>query len=549
VVSRRLVISLVVVLAALVIVAILLAGVYPGSKPVATKKTTVIYASLSEMTGADPSIEFSNSVLWMPLVYDLLLYYDPLNNTFIPGLAVNYTHSSDGLVWTFTLRKDAKFHDGSPVTAEAVKFSVERVKMLGMGAAFIWDPVDRVEVVDNYTVRFYLKYPAPLDVIVASAYGAYIINPKVVEWAGASNITDSKITDWFNKGNSAGSGAYKLVEWDPEREVVFEKNPDWWGWRLTNYPLSSPKAPDVFVVKIVKDSVTQERLVLTGEINIAEYVPLEDVETLKSNPNVYVVVKPSFQNLLILFNTKKPPLDNPLVRLAIAYAIPYDDIVRVARSGFARVSSGCVPYGMWGHIEGLQYEYNLTKARELLEKAGYSQGIGRTLVLTYTAGDVYEAKAAELIKVSLAQIGIDVEIRPMSWEEQWSLAQRGYEDPSAAQDILMYYWWPSYITPYDFLFNNFHSAAKSSGFGLAYYTNPEFDKILDEAHSYEGIDRVKSLELYRQAQLILYNEAPGVCLYDQYDVRVATKNVENLENAINPAYPTVVFAQALYVES
>ncbi len=513
------------------------------------RRTVVIYAATSEMTGADPSIEFSNSVLWLPLVYDLLLYYDPINNRFIPGLAINYTHSSDGLEWTFILRKDAKFHDGSPITAEAIKFSIERVIKLGMGPAFIWDPVDRIEVINNYTIKFYLKYPAPLDSIVASAYGAYIINPKVVSWANATNITDPKINKWFNNGNSAGSGAYKLVKWDPEHEVILEKNPDWWGWKLSNYPLSSPKAPDIFIVKIIKDAVAQERLVRAGEINIAQSIPLEDIESLKNEPKLQIVIKPSFQNLMILFNTKKPPLDNPLVRLAIAHAIPYDDIVAVARRGFARVSSGCIPYGMWGHVEGLRYEYNLSKAKELLEKAGYPNGIGRKLLLTYTAGDPYEAKAAELIKISLSKINIDLEIRPMSWEEQWSLAQAGYKNPNMSQDILMYYWWPTYITPYDFLFNNFHSGAQATGFGLAYYTNPEFDKILDEAHRYEGIDRARSFELYKQAQQILYKEAPGVCIYDQLDIRIATINIKNLENAINPAYPTVVFAQALSVES
>jgi len=545
-INRR---NLIIITVAIIIIIAISLGYIFFRQQTAVKKTVVIYASLSEMTGADPSIEFSNSILWLPLVYDLLLYYDPINNRFIPGLAINYTHSSDGLEWTFILRKDAKFHDGSPINAEAVKFSIERVMKLGMGPAFIWDPVDRIEVVDDYTIKFYLKYPAPLDSIVASAYGAYIINPKVVSWANATNITDMKINEWFNKGNSAGSGAYRLVKWDPEHEVILEKNPEWWGWKLAGYPLSSPKAPDVFIVKIVKDAVTQERLVTAGEINIAQSVPLEDLESLKNNPKLQVVIKPSFQNLMILFNTKKPPLDNPLVRLAIAHAIPYNDIVNVARSGIARVSSGCIPYGMWGHVEGLTYEYNLTKAKELLAKAGYPNGIDRKLLLTYTAGDVYEAKTAELIKISLSKIGIDLEVRPMSWEEQWSLAQRGYSDPNAAQDILMYYWWPTYITPFDFLFNNFHSAAQSTGFGLTYYTNPEFDRILEEASKYEGIDRAKSFELYRQAQQILYDEAPGICIYDQLDVRVATINIKNLENAINPAYPTVIFAQALSVES
>ncbi len=510
------------------------------------KKTMVIYASLSEMTSADPSTEFSNSILWLTLVYEPLIWYDPLQDKFIPALAESWESNENGTVWTFHLRKDAVFHDGTPVTAEAVKASIERTIALGQGAAFIWDPVDHIEVVDDYTVKFYLRYPAALDKIAASSYGAWIFSPKVAEYAGASNLTDPKVSDWFNAGHDAGSGPYKLVKWDPENEIILEKNPDWWGWKLPDYPLKSDSAPDVFVVKIVKDAVTQERLVLSGDIHIAEYVPLEDVDSLKQNPKVQVVIKPSFQNLLMLINTKKPPLDNVLVRRAIAHAIPYEDIVKIARNGLAEVASGPIPHGMWGHFDNLTYEYNITLAKQLLAQAGYPNGIDRTLLLVYTAGDIYEKRTAEVIKASLAQIGINVEIRPMSWEEQWSLAQSGWENPEAAQDLFIFYWWPTYITPFDFLYNMFSSESKM--FNLCYYENPEFDKLINEAVTLEATDRAKALKLYYQAQKILYEDVPAIPLWDMLDVRVAVNSIGNLDKAINPAYPTVIFAQVLEVK-
>jgi len=510
------------------------------------RKTLVIYASLSEMTSADPSTEFSNSILWMCLVYEPLLWYDPLKNVFIPGLAERWEKSANGTVWTFYLRKNAVFHDGTPVTAETVKFSIERTVALGQGAAFIWAPVKEIKVLDKYTVRFVLKYPAALDAIAASSYGAWIFSPKIVEYAGAANSTDPKVARWFNSGHDAGSGPYKLAKWDPENEVVLEKNEEWWGWKEKNYPLASPKAPDLFVIKIIKDAVTQERLVLSGDIHIAEYVPLEDIPMLKANPRIQVVIKPSFQNLLMLLNTRKPPLDNPLVRRAIAHAIPYKDIVEIAKSGLAKVASGPIPHGMWGHFEDFYYDYNLTLAKELLAKAGYPEGIRRTLTLVYTAGDIYEKRTAEVIASSLAKIGIKVEIRPMSWEEQWALAQSGWENPEGAQDLFIFYWWPTYITPFDYLYNMFHSESKA--FNLCYYENPEFEKLIEEAVTLEGINRTKSLELYHKAQEILYRDVPAIPLWDTLDVRVATVNIGNLDKAINPAYPTVIFAQVLEVK-
>ncbi|MCS7132429.1 MAG: ABC transporter substrate-binding protein [Aigarchaeota archaeon] len=503
--------------------------------PSTTTKSVVVYASLSEMVTADPSTEFSNSILWLCLVYEPLLWYDPLQDKLIPALAESWEASEDGMIWTFHLRKGVVFHDGTPFTAEAVKSSIERTINLGQGAAFIWDPIDRIEVVDDYTVSFILKYPAPMERIVASSYAAWIFSPKT-----------PNTPEWFNEGNDAGSGPYKLVKWDPENEVILEKFEDWWGWKLTSYEMASPNAPDVFVVKIVKDAVTQERLVISGDVSIAQYVPIEDVEKLKENPNLKVVIKPSFQNLLLFINTKKSPLDNVLVRKAIAHAIPYEDIVKVARSGLAHVASGPIPTGMWGHSDDFRYEYNLDEARRLLSEAGYPNGLERTLTLTYTAGDIYEKRTAELIATSLKKIGINIDIRPMSWEEQWALAQSGWENPEGAQDLFIMYWWPTYITPFDFLYNMYHSESKA--FNLAYYENPEFEKLIEEAVYYEGIDEEKALSLYYEAQRIAHEDVPIIPLWDMVDVRVGRAEIGNLDKAINPAYPTVIFAQVLSVE-
>jgi ABC-type dipeptide transport system, periplasmic component len=395
-------------------------------------------------------------------------------------------------------------------------------------------------------VVFYLKYRAPVNKIAAALYASYIFSPKVVEYANASNMTDPKVAEWLNKGNDVGSGPYKLVKWDPENEVILEKFDKWWGWKEPGYPLASSDAPDVFIIKIIKDATTQERMLKAGEIDIAEYIPPETLEEFKKDPNFVVVTQPTFQNLLLLLNTKKPPLDNLLVRKAIAHAIPYEDIVKVARAGLAKVASGPIPYAMWGHFEEFRYEYNLTLARELMAKAGYPGGINRTLLLVYTAGDIYEQRTAELIRSSLAQIGINIEIRPLSWEEQWALAQKGWEDPNAAQDLFIFYWWPDVLSPITYLYGMFSSENKA--FNLCYYENPEFDKLIMEAYKYEGIDPNKALELYRKAQKMLYDDVPAIPLWDMIDFRVAKARIGNLENAMNPSYPTAILAHVLKVK-
>lgn len=536
------------VIAVVVIISIVAGFMIWLRAPSPLPKKVVIYASLSEMTTADPSTEFSNSVMWLPLVYETLVWYDPFKDQFIPGLAERWESDPEGTVWTFYIRNGAKFHDGSPVNAEAVAFSINRTILLGGGAAYIWDPVERIEVIDEYTIRLYLKYPAPLLKIAASPYSAYIFCPNVVKYANATDSVDPKVAEWFNRGNACGSGPYKLIKWDPEFEVVLEKWEEWWGWREPDYPWRSSidKAPDVFIIKVIKDAATQSRMLRAGEIHIAQYVPIEDLELFERDPNFVVVRKPSFQNLIMLINTRKPPLNDTRVRRAIAHAIPYEDIVKLARGGLARVASGPIPYGLWGHFDNLTYTYDLDLAKRLLAEAGYPDGIPRTLTLVYTAGDIYEARTAEIIKASLAKIGINVEIKPMSWEEQWALAQKGWETPEEVQDLFIFYWWPDVLSPITYLYNMFHSESKA--FNLCYYENQTFDAIIIEAYRLEGLNPAKALELYYKAQYILYMDVPAVPLWDMIDIRVATTRIKNLDEAINPCYPTVIFAQKLVVE-
>lgn len=504
--------------------------IFPPS-PRPSKKSVVIYASLTEMVTLDPSTEASNSIMVLCLIYEPLLWYDPLRDEFIPALATGWKCEENGTIWTFYLRRGVIFHDGTPFNATAVKYSVERT--IRLGATYYWDPVDEITVVDEYTVRFKLKYPAPLNIIAASSYFAWIFSPNT-----------PNTPEWFNAGNECGSGPYKLVKWDPEAEVILEKFEDWWGWKETGYPLASPKAPDMFIIKIVKDAVAQETLVKAGDIDIAQNVPAESVEALKANPNLQVILSPSFQQCLVMLNTRKPPLNNPLVRKAIAHAINYEDIIKIARAGLARVASGPVPYGMPGHFEDFRYEYNLEKAKALLAEAGYPNG-GFKLLLTYTAGDIYEKKTAEIIKSNLAELGIDLEIRAMSWEEQWGLGSAGWENPETVQDMFLFYMWPGLLSPKEFFWWSFYTNALMN---FAYYSNPELETLVDKAFTLEGYDKEKALQLYHKAQEILYEDVPAIPLWDMVDFRVAITRIDNLEKAINPAYPTVIFAQVLNVE-
>jgi peptide/nickel transport system substrate-binding protein len=296
------------------------------------------------------------------------------------------------------------------------------------------------------------------------------------------------------------------------------------------------------VFRKVAEPATRRQLIETGEATITVELPYTDIEALKKNPNVTVYVEPSFQNLIGMFNTRKPPLDNVDVRRALAYAFPYEQVVNTVIGGYGRQSYGMVPFGLWGWSDQLpQYKHDLEKAKQLLEKAGYGQG-GFKLLLTYTAGNEAEKSAAELYKAELAKLNIDLEIRGMPWDSQWEMAKG---DPQNRQDIFVMYWWPDLPSPYSMLFSTFHSEEEPL-FNLAYYNNPEFDRLIDEANELTSTDFAKAEQMFVDAQRLLLEDAASLFIYDREDIWVTVKNLKGFK--FNPAYPTVVFFHQLTLE-
>ncbi|MEM0284712.1 MAG: ABC transporter substrate-binding protein, partial [Sulfolobales archaeon] len=228
--SRRLVVI------AILLVLVLVVGVIVFSTlgRIATPQVKlVVYAYRDSITGIDPSVEFDTGIVVLGVVYEPLVYYNPLTNKFTPALAKNWSKINETF-WIFKLRENVVFHDGTPLTADAVRFSILRTKTIydesGLGPGYIWDSVEDVVVLNSSAVGLRLKYPAPIDLIASSAYGAYIYSPKVLEYSGARDLKDESIRFWFEKGRSLGSGPYYIDYYDPLNEVRLKKFEKWWGW-------------------------------------------------------------------------------------------------------------------------------------------------------------------------------------------------------------------------------------------------------------------------------------------------------------------------------
>jgi peptide/nickel transport system substrate-binding protein len=508
---------------ALVFISILLFG---QLSVFATQTKTAFYALHSDpILNWDPSAEFSNGVIVLNNIYETLLRYNPITGKFTSILATHYFSSKDKRIWTFEIRKNVYFHDGALLDADAVKFSIERTMRLQKNVSYIWNAVDSITVVNKYTVRFELSYPAPMDLIVSSGYGAFIMSPKAV---------NSHLPNWLAKGNEAGTGPYNLTRFKMGDQVVLSAFRYYWrGWKRNQF--------NQIVFKRISESATRRKLIENGTADITISLSIRDIEVLKNNTQVNVCLDDSFVNLIMFLNTEKSQLKNKIFRQAISLAFPYKKIITEVMNGYATQSSGLIPKGIWGHSNRLKgYQFDIKKAAQLISKS--KKGRDRfQLLLTYVAGNEKQQKVAELYQTELKKIGVDMEIRGMSWESQWQLAKN--INPENRQDLFMMHWWPDLLSPHSWLYNLYHSQ-KDIHFNLSYLKSENFDHLIDQANLLSLSNRKKATRLIIQAQQYLLDEAVSIFVYDRKNIGAFQKTFKGFQN--NPAYQDVVFFYDTY---
>ncbi len=507
---------------------ILILAVTLMAVPASAMEKNMVYSSPYGITTLDPSVSYSTESQYLSNMYETLIKVNPPGSKafFSYVLATGFTASDDGLEYTFNLRKGVKFHDGTPFTAEAVKFSIERTTKTGKGAAFIWGDLKEVQVVDDFTVKVILKSPVPLPMIAASADGSYIMSPSVGD----------KGQEWFDEGNDAGSGPYTLKNYKSGESWILGKFDGYWGgW--------SGKHIENILVKYTKDGLVQLKMLQSNEAMLAGRLPIDSYAKVREADNTKVINGPSYVNYMAFFNTRRPPLDRQKVRKALAHAIPYDDIIKIGFDGLATQARGPVPKGQFGYSEKvIQYEYNLDKARSLLAQAGFPDG-GFKLTLTYAAENVSEGRFAPLIQSEFKKLGIEVEVKGITWTQQWAKAKG---NPKEAQDIFLLMWWPTYSDPYETLYSLLHNEKDKPVWNLAYYVNPAYDNMIRKAYEMTGSNPDGALDLYIQAQNIVQKDAPVAWLADIVATWPMNSKLQGL--VINPAYPNTPFFYDMYIE-
>ncbi len=506
------------------------ATVAPTAVPAAPPTPLVLkYASSANITTWDPIASFSTEAAYMANMYEQLVRVNPLGSAekYSPLLAESWEKSADGLVWTFKLRPGVKFHDGEPMNAAAVVKSIEAEKDHA-GASFIWLPLDKVEAVNDMTVKFTLKYAQPLELILGSEYAAYIVSPKALDAAAVNK-------DYWTAGVDAGTGPYKIESYTADKELVLTQNKDYWGgWKPGQY--------EKVLVQFVPEATTRQQMMEGGEVDLVTTVPLDSLATLAKNPDYVVSYEPSLFNYTAFFNTMKKPLDDVKVRQALSYAIPYEDIIKIGANGLGTPSHGTVPVGVFPYSADVkQYTYDIEKAKALLKEAGYDGG-GFSLTLTYASANSTEENFAPLIKDSFKQIGVDVTIQPMDWAQQWTLAKT---DPAKAQDIFLLLYWPTYSDAGgDNMYSMFYGTKDAphlnvTKFNLSYWYDEQYNALWDEANALSGTDTAASLAKYTEAQNLMVDQAPAAFLFDTKVAIIVPARITGFKYNLN--YPDVRF--------
>lgn len=442
-------------------------------------------------------------------------------------LAESYESNSDFTEWTFHLRKNAVFHDGSPVTAADVQWSWARVFKLGGDMSAIWGDsadADSAVVVDENTIQFKLK--SSFADFLSTLPWFYIVNSKLAKsHAEAGDFGEEKdyAQAWLAT-NEAGSGPYQLESFEPNNQHIFSAVNDYWfGWK-------NPSHMDKIIIKIMPSSSTQKLSLQKGDIDWAGDLEPEDFLSLKDQQGITTNLRGAGYYILQMNNQQGPTAD-PNVRKAIAYAFDYDSMLKTV---IADKATGLFAPTAPGYVKLDMPTYDPQKAKEYLAKSQYPNG-GFEITFNYMPDVKYDQTAALLMKEGLEKLnmGITVNLVPTEWTQYFDLCQSAETAPSIESIELS----TSYSVS-QMLDERFNSKNWGSVTGCSFYKNPEVDQLLASL-------KVKpDASVVEKIQTLVMDDMPMMMVY-VYGYKEAFTNRLKGVDEVYP-YPYPPYPQDLY---
>lgn len=494
----------------LVILAMLLASC--GGRAVVTtdgatsQNSLFVYAENAQVLTLDPALAIDDEPLILANCYETLARYNQATGLVEPLLATSWRAEQDGLRWVFQLRRDVRFHDGEAFNASAAKSSIERAMQFDSPYHMLGNYIRKIEATGEFELTFTMDYLVPLDYYLSSLYNVYIVSPNAL---GA----DAARTAWFDAGGCAGTGPYTIASYEKGESARLALFADYW----------QPADPNGFSEIIVStdEAALAEWLAQPGAAAVAAGSPnaqrtVFETAGAEFGSDLFAYARSHF----IMLNTERYPCSNADFRAALCYAFPYSEAE--AECGPLARQNGLLAPGLPGADSMLQhFETDLALAQELKVRSGVPAGV--EIELVYSTSQMPQQPAyVELFRQNLAEIGVELVVSP----GEHSLAELADRDPETASQLTLVSYFAGAPTPR----NVFESLAYCDGETLSchYMQNDELNALIEQAAVAATLDTPESLELYREIQQQLDDNALFIYAGAEQAEYIYTNNIEGL---------------------
>ncbi len=461
-------------------------------------KTKFVFANASPYDNLDPHMILDvGRVASRINMYDGLLRWLDNPAKIEPWLAESYTISPDGKIYTFKLRKGAKFHDGTEIKASDVVYSMERILAAGGQSAPLFAPLIKpgtTKAPDDYTVEFHLAQPSAIFLAIVPE--VHVLNTALVK-------KNEKDGDWgkvWLSKNEAGSGSYALRRYDPAIGFTAERFKDHWNksW--------GPKPIDEIEFRTVIELNSRVLGLLKGDFHGTDgYLPQDQIKRLRDSKDIYIGEAESTRIFYAIIHNGREPMNDINFRKALSYAFDYDGFNKNILSDSVARNPVPLPNNIWGAPKGVKgYTYDLDKAKEYLAKMDKPP---REINIAWMQGYQQTEQSAALFQAGLNKIGIKTKIV----SDPWSVVSTRMRDKEQMYDIL-FLWKSTYYADPNNWVGEMYACNQIGQRNNSWYCNPEVDKLLMEA--LETTDQEVRRKNYEKASTMVMEDAGGIFVYN-----------------------------------
>ena len=451
------------------------------------RQSTLIVAYNNTINSLDPvNGDYQQSNLVEQAMYDTLVIYDTDANL-VGRLAEKFALSDDATSVEITLREGVTFHDGAPLTAKDVAYSLDRYMRLGKGVAQFLRGYSATEVKDDLNLTIQLDKPYSL--FLGSLAKIYILNSALVEQQAGGDDAQG----WLSS-NDAGSGPFQLAGIDQSGNITVTRSDTYWDF--------DEGRPKLVVYRLIKEIPTQRDELLAGNLDVTSDMSAQDAKALEGAPGVQVLQAPFGSTELIYFNMVTGPTTDPAVRKAVRLAFDYAGAMEKIHGGAMVLANGPLPTTMACHPDLPESVQNLEEAKKVLADAGITD---LSLELFFQPAFHYQQQEAVLLQSNLQQIGVNLTLTPISFPDWLSLLS----DWDNIPQMFLMAEFAQLPDPGGMLVPYFMST--SVGTNRSGYSNPEVDELLNSALATGDAD--ERCSAYEEAQRIIDEDMVSVNMY------------------------------------